>query len=58
MLRLLQAGGVTLLLVVLLAVCVILAVRRLIKNKKAGIGACGQECGNCPYAGSCTKPKE
>ena len=41
-------------LVLLALVCVVAAiVRKLIRDKKKGIGACGNRCGGCPMNGAC-----
>ena len=34
--------------VIIIALCVFLAVRKMVKDKKAGIGPCGQRCSECP----------
>lgn len=41
------------LLILMLAAVVALAVRSLIRNKKAGSCACGGSCGACPGCGAC-----
>ena len=38
-----------------LAAIVALAVRTLIKNKKAGKSSCGCGCSSCPMSGACHK---
>ena len=44
---------VTVLTIAVLALAVFLAVRKIVKDKKEGIGACGQKCANCPHAAHC-----
>ncbi len=53
MLTFLQAnlGSIVVLLVV--ALIVFLAIRRMVLDKKAGIGACGQKCSQCSKMGHC-----
>ncbi len=42
---------------VLIAVCV-LAVRKLIRDKKKGRSSCGCGCASCPMSGTCHKRPE
>ncbi len=39
----------------LVAAAVILIIRKMIKDKKAGKNSCGCGCGSCPNAGFCHK---
>ena len=55
MLHFLQLYGVTIIVLAVLALAVFLAVRKIVKDKKSGIGPCGQKCANCPHACSCNK---
>ena len=47
MLTFLENNFATIIIAILLAVCIFLAIRRIIKNKKSGIGPCGQKCSEC-----------
>ena len=40
-----------------LAIIVILIIRKLYKDKKAGKSSCGCGCENCPSKGACHKQK-
>lgn len=40
-----------------LAIIVILIIRKLYKDKKAGRSSCGCGCENCPSKGACHKQK-
>ena len=55
MIAFLTKNAVTIIVVLILAALVFLAVRKMVKDKKAGIGPCGQRCENCPKMknGSC-----
>lgn len=53
MLSFLQANWVTIITLIVLAFVVFLAIRKLVKDKKEGIGACGQKCSNCPHSANC-----
>ena len=55
MLNFIAANWVTIVTVLVLAFFVFLAIRKIVKDKKAGIGPCGQKCANCPHASSCHK---
>lgn len=44
-------GSIAVMLVV--ALIVLLAIRRMVLDKKAGIGICGQKCSQCPKFESC-----
>lgn len=48
-------GSIAALIVV--ALFVFLAIRRLVLDKKAGIGACGQKCSQCAKMGHCEQEK-
>ena len=60
MLQLIQANLGTIAALLVVALLVFLAVRRMVLDKKAGIGACGQKCSECAKMASCesAKPKE
>ena len=47
MLEFLKENGVTVLTLVILGVCMFLAVRKMVKDKKNGVGPCGQRCSEC-----------
>ena len=51
--QLIENYGGTVLVLLVVALFVFLAVRRLVLDKKAGIGPCGQKCSNCQHAGHC-----
>ncbi|MBR2590042.1 MAG: FeoB-associated Cys-rich membrane protein [Clostridia bacterium] len=53
MLQFLQMHGITILVLLILALVVFLIIRKLIKDKKAGVGACGCKCAGCPHAANC-----
>ncbi len=53
MLSFLQSNWGTLAALAAVAVLVFFAVRRMVLDKKAGIGACGQKCSKCAMAGHC-----
>ena len=47
MINFLQNNYATIIIVILLAVCIFLAIRKIVKNKKSGIGPCGHKCSEC-----------
>lgn len=47
-----QHGG-TVLVVLLVILCMILAVRKLVRDKKNGKSVCGDNCNCCPHSGTC-----
>ena len=53
MLEFLQANWGTIVAVLAVALLVFLAVFRMVKDKKAGIGPCGQKCANCAHSAKC-----
>ncbi len=53
MLHFLQANWVTIVVLIVLALIVFLAVRKIVKDKKEGIGACGHKCADCPHGAQC-----
>lgn len=53
MLTFLQANIGTIVAVLVVALFVFLAIRRMVLDKKAGIGACGQKCSQCAKMGHC-----
>ena len=44
---------VTILTIAVIGLVVFLAIRKLVKDKKNGIGACGCKCADCPHSASC-----
>ena len=57
MLTFLQANWGTAVAALAVAFVVFLAVNRMIQDKKAGIGICGQKCSQCPKMGHCEDEK-
>jgi len=53
MLQFIQMYGRTFLVLAVVALVVFLAIRRLVLDKKEGIGPCGQKCSHCANAGQC-----
>ena len=53
MLQFLQMNAGTIIASLAVALLVFLAVRRMVLDKKAGIGACGQKCSQCAMRGHC-----
>ena len=53
MLQLIQNNYGTIIAVCFVALLVFLAIRRMVLDKKAGIGACGQKCSQCAKMGHC-----
>ena len=53
MLQFLQANWGTIVALLVVAFFVFLAIRRMVLDKKAGIGACGQKCSQCAKMGHC-----
>ncbi|MCR5208486.1 MAG: FeoB-associated Cys-rich membrane protein [Eubacterium sp.] len=53
MLQFFQNNYGTVIALLIIAVLAVIAVRRIVLNKKEGKGSCGQSCSNCPKAGSC-----
>ncbi len=51
--QLIELYGGTVFVVLIVALLVFLAVRRLVLDKKEGIGPCGQKCSHCANAGHC-----
>ncbi len=45
--------AVTILTLVVVGLVVFLAIRKIVKDKKDGVGACGCKCANCPHAAQC-----
>lgn len=49
----LQANWGTIIALLAVMLLVFLAVRKMVKDRKAGIGPCGQKCSHCPNAHKC-----
>ena len=47
MLVFLENNYASIIIILLLALCVFLAIRKIVKNKKSGKGTCSCECSNC-----------
>ena len=58
MLQLIQANLGTIAALLVVALLVFLAVRRMVLDKKAGIGACGHKCSECAMSAQCSKIKK
>lgn len=57
MLTFLQANWGTIVAVLAVAFIVFLAIRKMVLDKKEGIGICGQKCSQCPKMGHCEEAK-
>ncbi len=55
MLTFLQANGGTIIALLAVAFVVFLAIRKMVLDKKEGIGICGQKCSQCPKTGHCNE---
>jgi len=42
---------------VLIAILVLLAIRKLVKDRKSGKSSCSGSCGDCPFGGQCHQKK-
>lgn len=51
---LIQHAG-TIIVSLLVAAGIVLAVRKLIRDKKKGKSLCGDNCSGCPHSGTCHK---
>lgn len=58
MLHFLQANMGTIVAMLVVALLVFLAIRRLVLDKKAGIGPCGQKCSECAHSAQCEMQKD
>lgn len=58
MLDWLASNLINIMVIALVVLAVILAVRILIKDKKAGKSSCGCNCANCAMAGKCHSQKK
>ena len=47
MLEFLRENIATIITLVILGVCIFLALRKMVKDKKSGVGPCGQRCSEC-----------
>ena len=55
MLSFLISNWVTIVVIAVIGLIVFLAIRKIVKDKKVGIGACGCKCSECPHSSSCNK---
>ena len=55
MLAFIKANIATVIIVLIIIILVFFAVRKIIRNKKAGKGSCGNNCADCPYSSDCNK---
>lgn len=55
MLNFLANNWLTIVIIALIALAVFFAIRKIVKDKKAGIGSCGCKCADCPHSSSCNK---
>ncbi|MBR7072927.1 MAG: FeoB-associated Cys-rich membrane protein [Eubacterium sp.] len=46
---------ITILTLAVLVLVVFLAIRKIVKDKKKGIGSCGCKCSECPHHSCCGK---
>ena len=53
MLKLLTMNLTTIIILLIVAVIVTLAIIKIVRDKKRGIGPCGQKCCECPHAVDC-----
>ncbi len=58
MLRFIQNNLATIAVILIVAFMVFLAIRKIIKDKKAGVGACGHKCSECARSGRCEAQKD
>ena len=54
----LQQNIATVVIIAAVALLVILAVRKIVKDRKDGIGSCGGDCTACPYSADCRSKEE
>jgi hypothetical protein len=55
MLGFIKANAATVIIVLVLLLLVFLAIRKIVRDRKAGIGPCGQKCSECAHAAECGK---
>ena len=41
---------ITVITIAVISLAVFFAIRKIVKDKKSGIGACGCKCANCPHS--------
>lgn len=58
MLNFLMSNAATVIVLAVVAFFVFLAIRKIVKDRKSGIGPCGQKCADCPHAATCHKVDE
>lgn len=57
MLAFLQNNFATIIILIALAFLVFLAIRKIVRDKKKGIGSCGQSCADCPKYNNCDQKR-
>ena len=58
MLHFLQSNAATVILIAVIAFLVFLALRKIIRDRKSGIGPCGQKCSDCTRSAQCNKQND
>ncbi|MBR1762002.1 MAG: FeoB-associated Cys-rich membrane protein [Eubacterium sp.] len=58
MLNFLQENWGNIVVLLFVALIVFLAIRRMVLDKKAGIGACGHKCSECAMSSQCSEIKK
>ncbi len=58
MFQFLQNNLIEIILLAAIALCVLLAIRKIVKDKKAGVGPCGSKCSECSKANYCEHIKK
>ena len=53
MLQQIYESRYTIITVLVLALLIFLAIRKIVKDRKAGIGPCGGKCAECAHAAAC-----
>lgn len=57
MLGFLEAHTGTIVVLLVLVFLVFIAIRRIVKDRRAGKHSCGGNCGSCPMGGMCEKER-
>ena len=55
MLSFIKANIATIIVLIIVALLVFLAIRKIVKDKKSNKGGCSQNCSGCPYSNNCNK---
>lgn len=58
MLQFLQNNLSTIIAALIVILLVVLATRKMVKDKKKGIGSCGCKCSECPKAACCEEKEK